>query len=107
MDLITWTSIIISVTASQRKMATLTEVARKFTSEPMDGKLVSAVPGIGPAISERLNGRKIYTAEDLYKKYFLKYSEVQFKQLIKGNSLHQNWAYNGMKEWHTQHGSLK
>ena len=90
-------------------MAVVSEVTRRFVNEPMEGRLVDEVPGIGDAISKELKKRDIKTAEDLYQ-YYLDHSQDEFKELVKecgANNLNQQRAYNAMDEWHKQHGSLK
>ena len=90
-------------------MAVVSEVTKTFVNQPMEGKPVNVVPGVGDAISGRLNDCGITTAKDLYK-YYLDHTKSEFKGLVKdcgANSLNQKRAYNGMDEWHKQHGSPK
>lgn len=85
----------------------VSEKTETFVNRDMEKRSVKDVPGIGPAISEKLaKGSKITQATELYDQFRDK-SKEDFMKLMKehgGNKRHQNDAYHGLKDWHDQHG---
>lgn len=84
-------------------MSTSSQKHRDFVREPMTGKHVSEVPGIGESIGQSMAKTGLCQAKDLYGRYLS--NPECFKGLVErhgGNSKNQNDAYKAMKEWDHQ-----
>ena len=84
-------------------MAGNTQKHNDFVGEPMEQKLVTALPGIGRAIGQRLIDDDRYgTARKLFG-YYLNHTREQFIALLGelGNASKHNatLAYGALEEW--------
>ena len=87
-------------------MSTTTKKHRAFVNEPMEGKYVDDVPGIGAETASRLRRSQygsIRTAKELYGHFLvLRKCECKFKHFIMehgGNTRNQTAAYRAFKDW--------
>ncbi|XP_063324426.1 barrier-to-autointegration factor-like protein isoform X2 [Pelmatolapia mariae] len=85
-------------------MSSSTQKHRTFVSEPMAGKPVTAVPGIGPTLGRELNREGISKASGLLGQYLVHDRNPQsFSQWVKrssgANSHQANACTQAMKEW--------
>lgn len=75
---------------------------REFTQEPMGGKPVSAVPGIGDVIGGSMEKAGIKTAKKLYGQYLINPDGFKWKS-HGANDKQRSDANNAMKGWDEQH----
>ena len=81
-----------------------TKVHKKFINEPMKGKSVKAVPGIGDSGAEKL-APKITTARQLYGLYLKNPKGFKDKLVKRGlRPSDAQKAYDGIREWDEQYG---
>ena len=92
-------------------MTDKTETHRKFVSEPIGNKPVSAVPGIGRAHKETLNGSNITKASELLGVCMSKgMKQDQFQEWLKeklptSNAVHRECCYKALDEYFHTHNS--
>lgn len=95
-------------------MSSTTQKRRNFASEPMTGKLITEVPGIGPAFGERLRNVGIKTAKKIYQVFLKKGKDrdkfvTWFLEACLTNGRYRRNAYEcfeSLEEWDKQFGSL-
>ena len=85
-------------------MSTDTQKYRNFISEPMGGKNVTELPGIGSAYGAILCANGFDTADTVLGQFLvLKRNEEMFKAWLHSvcgaNSRYQEYCYNGLNSW--------
>ncbi|PWS23145.1 hypothetical protein DKP78_14680 [Enterococcus faecium] len=85
-------------------MSSTSKKHQSFCSEPMRGKPVTAIPGIGPARGSQLQARGYHQATDVLGKYLtVNENRNQFQGWLKNqsgaNSKQQGDCYRAMREW--------
>ncbi|XP_063076824.1 barrier-to-autointegration factor-like [Engraulis encrasicolus] len=85
-------------------MSSTSKKHQAFCSEPMKGKPVTAVPGIGKVTGSQLKAQGYSKATDVLGKYLtVNENRNQFQGWMENtttaNAGHQGAAYNAMREW--------
>ncbi|XP_046561947.1 barrier-to-autointegration factor-like [Haliotis rubra] len=89
-------------------MSSTTQKQQNFVSEPMGDKPVTALPGIGPVLGERLNEAGFDKAKDVLGQYLvMKEDKESFKGWVKdtcdANSKQAEDCANCLKDWSNDH----
>uniref|UniRef100_A0A1L8DX06 Barrier-to-autointegration factor 1 n=1 Tax=Nyssomyia neivai TaxID=330878 RepID=A0A1L8DX06_9DIPT len=85
-------------------MSSTSQKHRNFVKEPMRGKRVTELPGVGNAIGQRLNAAGYDRAESMLGQYLhLKKDKGSFQAWMKttsnANSKQSSDAYQCIKDW--------
>ena len=85
-------------------MSTRSAKHRQFVREPMDGKPVEDVPGVGDVVGDNMRQDGIRTARKLYGYYLSNPDTFKDRVMSYGaNSGQQQAAYAAMRDYSNQH----
>ena len=85
-------------------MSNTSKKHQSFCSEPMKGKPVTALPGIGPARGSQLQSQGYHKATDVYGKYLTMHeNRNEFQGWLKdqsgANFKQQGDCYHALRDW--------